>query len=151
MSAVSGPHRDVSGNDAALLVRRLLAEARVSCAEVARRLHIATSAVSQWQTGKRHCRVETLDRIARVCGYRMEIRFVRATEVARDVHGLRDTDQPALNEVWHDAFGRPWVRTVEGWAPAPGNELRVRLSWSTLIGLYGRTRVPADDVEPRRR
>lgn len=133
--------------DTGALVRRLLRDAGLTCSEAARRLGYGVSTVSSWRSGTRRCKLDVLEQLAQACGYVMQVRFVRPVPTAFRGRGSVADGEPPLDSIWTDVFGRPWLRTVEGWAPALGNPLRLRLAWTQLVGLYGST-PPPDDVWP---
>ena len=59
--------------DVASLIREARTAAGLSQTALAERVHTTQSAVSRWEQGREEPRLSTLQRVLRVCGYRLEL------------------------------------------------------------------------------
>ncbi len=96
---------------AAGIVHDARTRAGISRAELARRLGVAPSAVSDWEAGKKDPSVSNLWRIVSACGFELRM---RAAPVSRHEEIQRETDHREL------ASGRARTHDVSGLAERYG-------------------------------
>jgi transcriptional regulator with XRE-family HTH domain len=92
---------------AAGIVHDARTRAGISRAELARRLGVAPSAVSDWEAGKKDPSVSNLWRIVSACGFELRM---RAAPVSQHEETQRETDR------WELASGRALAHDVRGLA-----------------------------------